>query len=263
MNLSTSTTILQAPGPVRYNDRQFTRASTMLEAKKPAIRRNQRNRRCRRFASCSEQSQRRRQPAKSYTFPVKPRNSCPASPRLVWPPRHEHGRQPYQFAAQQFPGGGFPGFAYLSPNSSGPNSGKWLPRWRQVDQEWLEFTSKQDDDTDSAEKIKLIEAEFKRLNVRAAIQTGAEHDCYFGRAQIFLEIAGADRSTPLSLTPAPSKGRLYAHCPGRSRVDPPASYNALDPAAPGFYKPSFVVHAGPGGPRVPPHDRHRRRFRTF
>ena len=77
-------------------------------------------------------------------------------------------------------------------------------------------------------KIKLIEAEFKRLNVRAAIQTGAEHDCCFGRAQIFLEIAGADRSTPLILDPAPSKGS-FGTALSRSKPWTTPPYNAWTP----------------------------------
>ena len=60
---------------------------------------------------------------------------------------------PYQFAAQQFPAAAFPGFAYLPTGNPVPNSGKWLRAGDGVDLEWLEFTSKQDDDTDSAEKL--------------------------------------------------------------------------------------------------------------
>ena len=63
------------------------------------------------LAPCSEQGKRRRRasPASPHTFPVKPLNSCPASPWLVCCPVSNDWTQ-YSFAAQQFPGGGFPGF---------------------------------------------------------------------------------------------------------------------------------------------------------
>lgn len=179
--------------------------------------------------------------AKSYTFPVKPPELMPGvAPAGVAAPVMSMDANPYTFASQQFPGGGFPGFAYLSQLAT-------RAEFRQIasalatelTREWLEFTSKQDDDTDSAEKIKLIEAEFKRLNVRAAIQIGAEHDCYFGRAQLFLEIAGADRSTPLILDPRTvAKGSFTRIVPVEAVWTTPAGYNALDPVAPDFYKPS-------------------------
>ena len=178
---------------------------------------------------------------KPYTFPVKPPELMPGvAPAGVAAPVMSMDANPYTFAAQQFPGGGFPGFAYLSQLATRAEFRQMASALAtELTREWLEFTSKQDDDTDSAEKIKLIEAEFKRLNVRAAIQTGAEHDCYFGRAQIFLEIAGADRSTPLILDPRTiKKGSFTRIVPVEAVWTTPAGYNALDPAAPDFYKPS-------------------------
>ena len=180
-------------------------------------------------------------PAKSYTFPVKPPELMPGvAPAGVAAPVMSMDANPYTFAAQQFPGGGFPGFAYLSQLATRAEFRQMASALAtELTREWLEFTSKQDDDTDSAEKIKLIEAEFKRLNVRAVIQTGAEHDCYFGRAQIFLEIAGADRSTPLILDPRTiKKGSFTRIVPVEAVWTTPAGYNALDPVAPDFYKPS-------------------------
>lgn len=180
-------------------------------------------------------------PAKSYAFPVKPPELMPGvAPAGVAAPVMSMDANPYTFAAQQFPGGGFPGFAYLSQLATRAEFRQMASALAtELTREWLEFTSKQDDDTDSAEKIKLIEAEFKRLNVRAAIQTGAEHDCYFGRAQIFLEIAGADRSTPLILDHRTiKKGSFTRIVPVEAVWTTPAGYNALDPVAPDFYKPS-------------------------
>lgn len=179
--------------------------------------------------------------AKSYAFPVKPPALIPGVvPAGVAAPVMSMDANPYAFASQQFPGGGFPGFAYLSQLATRAEFRQMASGMAtEMTREWLEFTSKQDDDTDTAEKIKAIEAEFKRLNVRAAIQTGTEHDCYFGRAQIFLEITGADRSTPLILDPRTiAKGSFTRIIPVEAVWTTPAGYNALDPVAPDFYKPS-------------------------
>jgi len=179
--------------------------------------------------------------AKSYTFPVKPPELMPGvAPANVAVPVMSMDANPYAYAAQQFPGGGFPGFAYLSQLATRAEFRQMASGMAtEMTREWLEFTSKQDDDTDTAEKIKAIEEEFKRLNVRGAIQTGTEHDCYFGRAQIFLEITGADRSTPLILDPRTiAKGSFTRIIPVEAVWTTPAGYNALDPVAPDFYKPS-------------------------
>lgn len=146
----------------------------------------------------------------------------------------------YNFVAQAFPGGGFPGFPYLSQLATRAEYRAFASTLStELTREWIEFTSKQDDDDSASEKIKLIEDEFKRLNVRGVFQRGAEHDCYFGRAQIFIDIEGADRSTPLILDPRTvKKGKLSRIVPVEAVWTTPAGYNALDPAAPDFYKPS-------------------------
>lgn len=178
---------------------------------------------------------------KSYAFPVKPPELAPGVvPPGVTAPVMAMDANPYTFAAQTFPGGGFPGFSYLSQLATRAEFRQMASGMAtEITREWLEFTSKQDDDVDNAEKIKAIEEEFKRLNVRGVIQTAAEQDCYFGRAQIFLQIKGADRSTPLILDPRTiAKGSLERVVPVEAVWTTPSGYNALDPAAPDFYKPS-------------------------
>ncbi len=180
-------------------------------------------------------------PAKSYDFPVKPPKLMPGVvPAGEDAPVLAMDVNPYAYAADCFPGGGFPGFAYLSQLATRAEYRAFAATLStELTREWLEFTSKQDDDDDTADKIKKIEEEFKRLNVRCAIQKGAENDSYFGRAQIFLEIDGADRKTPLILDPRTvGLGSLSRVVPVEAIWTTPAGYNALDPAAPDFYKPS-------------------------
>lgn len=219
----------------------------MPEATKPApaLRRNQktapatkRGTGLRRAANKARESA---TPAKSYAFPVKPpKLAAGVVPEGVTAPVLAMDANPYAFAAEAFPGGGFPGFAYLSQLATRAEFRAFASTLStELTREWIEFTSKQDDDTDTAEKIKMIEDEFKRLNVRGVIQKAAEHDSYFGRGQLFVEIDGADRKTPLILDPRTvKKGSLSRVVPVEAVWTTPAGYNALDPAAPDFYAPS-------------------------
>lgn len=180
-------------------------------------------------------------PAKSYDFPVCPPKLAPGVvPAGVDAPVLALDANPYAFAADSFPGGGFPGFSYLSQLATRAEYRAFASTLStELTREWIEFTSKQDDDTDTAEKIKMLEEEFKRLNVRGVFQRAAEHDCYFGRAQIFIEIDGAARDTPLILDPRTvKKGSVSRLAPVEAIWTTPAGYNALDPAASDFYKPA-------------------------
>lgn len=217
----------------------------MPEAKKPAIRRNQekpaapkKGAGLRRAANKAKEGA---STVKSYDYPIKPPTLVPGVvPAGVTAPVLAMDANSYSFAADAFPGGGFPGFSCLSQLATRAEYRAFAATMStELTREWLEFTSKQDDDSDSADKIKAIEEEFKRLNVRGVIQKAAEHDCYFGRAQIFLDIAGADRKTPLILDPRTiKKGTLERVVPVEAIWTTPCAYNALDPAAPDFYKPS-------------------------
>ena len=219
----------------------------MPEAQKPApaTRRNQKDtpaaKRSDGLRRAANKARAAATPAKSYDFPVKPPTLAPGVvPAGVQAPVLATDANPYAFAAEAFPGGGFPGFSYLSQLATRAEYRQMASGMStELTREWIEFTSKQDDDTDTAEKIKAIEDEFKRLNVRGVFQRAAEQDCYFGRAQIFLEIKGADRKTPLILDPRTvKKGSLERVVPVEAVWTTPSGYNALDPAAPDFYKPS-------------------------
>lgn len=178
---------------------------------------------------------------KPYTFDVCPPKLAPGvAPKGVTPPVMAMDYSPYSFAAQNYAGGGFPGFVYLSQLTTRAEFRAMAAALStELTREWIKFTSKQDDDNTSSPKIKLIEDEFVRLGVRNTFQTGAEHECYFGRAQFFLDIKGADRSKPLILDPRTVKqGSLERVIPIESIWTTPAEYNADDPTAPSFYRPA-------------------------
>lgn len=179
-------------------------------------------------------------PEKSYEWPVRPpqllRGVVPAG---VTAPVMAQDSPAYTMAAQACPGGGFPGFAYLSQLATRPEFRQMAAALStELTREWIEFTSSQDDGAGSADRIKAIDAEFKRMNVRGVIQRAAEHDAFFGRAQVFLDIRGADRATPLILDPRTIQpGSLQGVATVEAVWTTPATYNALDPVAPDFYRP--------------------------
>lgn len=180
-------------------------------------------------------------PIKRYEYQIRPPElMAGVVPKGYAAPVMAHDSNHYAFAQHLFPGGGFPGFPFLSQLATRAEYRAFASTMStEVTREWIEFTSKQDDATDTADKIKMIEDEFKRLNVRGAIQKGAEHDCLFGRAQFFIDIAGADRKTPLIIDPRTIKqGSLQRIVQVEAIWTTPCAYNALDPSAPDFYKPS-------------------------
>ena len=70
------------------------------------------------------------------------------------------------------------------------------------------------------------------------MQLAAEHDGYFGRGQIYIDLQNAKRELPLILSDKTvKKGTLL----GFRNVEPmwttPVTFNALDPADPYFYNP--------------------------
>ena len=91
-------------------------------------------------------------PRKSYDFPVKPPTLAPGVvPDGVQAPVLATDANPYAFAAEAFPGGGFPGFSYLSQLATRAEYRQMASGMStELTREWIEFTSKQDDDTDTA-----------------------------------------------------------------------------------------------------------------
>lgn len=178
---------------------------------------------------------------KPYTFDVKPPQLAPGvAPQGVTPPVMAMDYSPYSFASQTYSGGGFPGFVYLAQLATRSEFRSMASAYStELTREWIKLTSKQDDGSSGSSKIKLIDAELTRLGVRDVFQKGAEHDCLFGRAQFYIGIKGADPSKPLILDPRTvKKGSLDSIIPIESIWTTPADYDANDPTAPSFYRPS-------------------------
>lgn len=176
-------------------------------------------------------------PQVSYSYPIK----APELPPNVVPPGRRAKALTMDSAFNDYltgvySGGGFPGYPYLAQLMTRAEYRNFASGMAtELTREWIEFTSK----GDKAEKIKIIEEEFDRLNVREVFSTAAEHDCAFGRAQIFIDIAGADIKVPLILDPRTiRKNSLKRICTVEAMWTTPVTYNANDPTAPDFYKPT-------------------------
>lgn len=180
---------------------------------------------------------------KSYVYPIQaPKLMAGVVPQGVTAPVLAMDYSPYtnQFVGTTYPSGGFPGFAYLSQLSTRAEYRAFASSLStEITREWIEFTSKQNDGEDTSDKIKAIEEEFKRLNVREVISRAASHDCYFGRGQIYIDIRGHDKETPLLLSPRTiQKGSLNRIANVEPIWTTPSAYNAIDPSSADFYKPS-------------------------
>lgn len=135
----------------------------------------------------------------------------------------------------------FPGYQNLAALATRPEYRAFASTLStELTREGIEITSKDRTKAkEMAEKIKELEEACEYYGVMGIIQKAAEHDCFFGRGQISINIKGADVSVPLILDPRTiKKGSLT----GFSNIEPmwtsPSAYNALDPTAPDFYNPS-------------------------
>lgn len=180
-------------------------------------------------------------PVKPYAFDIKPPILMPnVVPEGVKAPVMAMDLNPYDYANQLYLGGGFPGFPYLSQLATRAEYRAFASALStELFREWIEFTTKEDDDTGTADKIKQIEEEFKRLKVRSVIGLVAQHDCFFGRGQIAVTIKGQRKDLPLVLDPRTVKvGSLDSIAAVEPIWTTPSAYETLDPTAVDFYKPT-------------------------
>jgi phage-related protein (TIGR01555 family) len=145
----------------------------------------------------------------------------------------------YTMAGEAYPGWGFPGFPYLSMLATRAEFRAFAAAIStELTREWIKFSST-DSEGGSGERIKKIEESFRDLKVREVMMRAAAQECFFGRAQIFLDIAGADRNTPLILSPRTiAKSSFNRIATVEAIWTTPSAYDALDPTSPDFYRPS-------------------------
>jgi phage-related protein (TIGR01555 family) len=136
--------------------------------------------------------------------------------------------------------GGFPGYPYLSMLALRPeyrNMASGLAT--ELTREWITLNSSETAGESTKKKVKEIDQELKRLGVQQTIRLAAEQDAFFGSGQILIDLKGHDHELPLILDPKTIKKNSLKNF---RVVEPiwttPLMYNALDPSAEDFYKPS-------------------------
>lgn len=114
---------------------------------------------------------------------------------------------------------------------------------REMTRKWIKIRAAGEED--KSEKIKIIEAEFKRLNVQAVFREAIEQDGKFGRSQIFIDMGMESdqlETDELKTELIESSAKVGINSIKRLAViEPiwsyPNRYNANDPLDPTFYKP--------------------------
>lgn len=138
----------------------------------------------------------------------------------------------------------WPGFTVLAEWAQIPEFRRPAETYaREMTRKWIKFHATGEDD--KTDKLKKIEAEFKRLNVQAKFREAIEQEGFFGRSQIFIDVGmQSDQLDPAELktelVETPEKVGIGA-IKRLTVIEPiwsyPNRYNANDPLDPTFYKP--------------------------
>lgn len=163
--------------------------------------------------------------------------------------------------ADQFPGSlitwdvaGFPGYPYLSMLATRAEYRAMASALStELTREWIEVNSSETAGEATKTKVTELTKAIEDMGLQQVIQRAAEHDAYFGRAQILITLKGHENKldTPLIIAPqtitkSESKDpwKDIGVIPVEAIWTTPAGYNALDPAAKDFYKPPIWYMLG-------------------
>lgn len=144
--------------------------------------------------------------------------------------------------------GGFPGYPYLSQLAQ-------LPEYRKITgtiaeemtRKWIELKHVgKDDGDDKADKIRQLDDALKRFRVREKFREAAEHDGYFGRGQIYIDVKTPSGNSAwlvpdeldkkLYISPRKiTKGSLNGFRVIEAMWTYPGVYNADNPLSPDFF----------------------------
>ena len=169
----------------------------------------------------------------------------PELPKNVVPAGHKSAiaqdSASFDYASQYFEGQGFMGYAVLSMMALRSEYRAAVEVIaNECTRKWIELKSTATN-TDLSEKITALNEEMERLNLRDIFRTAIEHDGFFGRGQIYINIDNCPpekRALPLVISDKTIKqGALK----GFKNIEPiwttPQNYNTTDPTSPDFYRP--------------------------
>lgn len=139
---------------------------------------------------------------------------------------------------------GFLGYPYLAELSQRAEYRHVASIWAEhCTRKWIKLSG---DDA----KVKKIEAELQRLAVRELFREAIEKECFFGRIQLFMDFGDFDKPAELGVPLVMDNRKINAKRPLQrlAVVEPmwsyPGPYDAQNPLAPDFYKPSTWYLSG-------------------
>lgn len=137
----------------------------------------------------------------------------------------------------------WPGFPYLAELTQRPEYRMITEvRAKEMTRKGFELTYSGEDEAKAEAKLAELDQACADFRVIEVLREAAEHDGFFGGAQVYIDLGnGDDRAElgkPLVISPAKiPKGALK----GFKNIEPmwsyPAAYNSADPLAPHFFKP--------------------------
>jgi phage-related protein (TIGR01555 family) len=134
---------------------------------------------------------------------------------------------------------GFPGFPYLAALTTRAEYRQMATAIStEMTREWIQLTSSETDGDETKKKITELTTAIQTLGLKDVIRTAIEHDCFYGRAQVYINIGGHDPSSVLTISEKTiNKGSTFTIKAIEAMWTTPAVYNALDPTRDDFYKP--------------------------
>lgn len=195
-------------------------------------------------------------PAKSYAYPIKApdlmRGVVPSgqkAPVEVANDSYEYAQSFSHFGFTEFVG--FPGYPYLSMLSTRAEYRMFAQAIsNNLTREWIKLVSTNTDDNATEKKIAQLTKDLEDLKLKEVIALMADHDSFYGRAQMFIDILRHDEETrelPLLLSPKTIEKREFKEdekITKEFRISAveamwttPCNYNATDPSSEDFYVP--------------------------
>jgi phage-related protein (TIGR01555 family) len=109
---------------------------------------------------------------------------------------------------------------------------------KEMTRKWVRLVGTGDAGEDKAERIAQLEKALKKYGVQDLFRRAAEHDGYFGRGQIYVDIRGSKPELPLVISSKTIKqGALQA----LRLIEPvwtyPTEYDSSNPLSDDFYRP--------------------------
>ncbi len=142
---------------------------------------------------------------------------------------------------------GFPGYPFLAELAQRPEYRQMVSTLaEEMTRKWIKITVSGNED--KADKVQQLEAEINRLKLRQHFRTAMEHDGFFGRGQLYVDVKkpggalasddDAELQTGLFLDKGKiGKGSLVGFRPVEAMWTYPNQYNSTNPLAADFYRP--------------------------